>query len=972
MNNPLMGTYQLDPKCIGKGGFGEVYRALNIHNGRTVAIKRIKLHDVPDGELESIEGEIELLKRLRHPNIVAYVETMRTTYYLHIILEFVENGSLSDIVKKFGGSLPESLVAMYVSQVLVGLDYLHSQGVIHRDIKGANILATKSGEIKLADFGVATLLNEGQGGEAEDNVVGTPYWMAPEVIEMSGQQGTACDIWSVGCTAVELIVGEPPYFDLAPMPALFRIVQDEHPPIPPGLSPSLKDFLLQCWQKDPNLRINAKELLKHPWLRACNLPTVAAAAEQTENQFISTLTETLKISPDDMRNKLAAMQPASTNGQAPVTPSSQQQTLGTEGKASADGATDESSDKEQSQSESESEESDWDVSGDESDDANSVPSITQLTPSIKNTLRKSTLKKFQESNNDDDDDDWGDLDLANIDLGKRLQAKKATAWSDQEDSDGEMDDDLWNEDVTKMDEREKGQAELLQLLKQLQPKQKELVIIKGAQRLEQMFSDSKNDPAQIVSMLTSHGVIPIMETLEVQNEDVLRAVLSVVTKIVSKNEAFLQSLCLVGLIPAVHKLLQPCYSTDVRLQAGSFVKRFCTARKNDFTRQMFIACGGLSSLILFFDENYQKNKKLVFMGVECVELIFKTPNHPKNDFCRLLSKFGLLSPLVRALFQTGTDADDPIAAANAKRIAKILLLFAQGDPVVKEYMAMPNVIQPMLLMLAEFAPDTLAIMMKAIRSLSMDPHTLDPLEKGGAIPRIVPLLSNPLPDIQNQAILTMFYMMQIKTSRQEEAALSGVIPHLQRIIRTNHPLKQFAFPMICKLAHASIKTLGELKKYDGVNFYLDMLQQHHWQMHAIDSLAVWLSAQTPRVEMIMLQSHNIAKLLRVFTTTQRKIFESVLQGFIKIVSTSVAVNQALGRNSSLIECICQRLLESNDAYVRKHLLTLTNLIFQRHNDQRAFVSSTGLMDVLRSLQSSDKILIQNLADRLIKEFSKHI
>jgi len=148
-----------------------------------------------------------------------------------------------------------------MSQVLHGLLYLHEQGVIHRDIKGANILTTKEGLVKLADFGVASRTT----GLNEASVVGTPYWMAPEVIELTGAT-TASDIWSLGCTVIELLEGKPPYHNLQPMPALFRIVNDDHPPLPQGASPAVKDFLMQCFQKDPNLRVSAKKLLRHPWI----------------------------------------------------------------------------------------------------------------------------------------------------------------------------------------------------------------------------------------------------------------------------------------------------------------------------------------------------------------------------------------------------------------------------------------------------------------------------------------------------------------------------------------------------------------------------------------------------------------------------------------------------------------------------------------------------------------------------------
>jgi serine/threonine protein kinase len=153
------------------------------------------------------------------------------------------------------------------------LDYLHEQGVLHRDIKGANILTTKDGQVKLADFGVAVKMTEkvlsgklmdDDGMELE--AAGTPFWMAPEVIERATPT-SACDIWSVGCTVVELLMGKPPYFDLKAIQAMYRIVTDDSPPIPDIISDSLRDFLGLCFEKDPSIRSPAAVLLQHPWLQ---------------------------------------------------------------------------------------------------------------------------------------------------------------------------------------------------------------------------------------------------------------------------------------------------------------------------------------------------------------------------------------------------------------------------------------------------------------------------------------------------------------------------------------------------------------------------------------------------------------------------------------------------------------------------------------------------------------------------------
>ncbi|KAI8306436.1 Cytokinesis protein [Colletotrichum sp. SAR11_59] len=253
-------------ECLGKGAFGSVYKAFNWGTGEAVAVKQIKLADLPKSELRMIESEIDLLKNLHHDNIVKYIGFVKSADCLNIILEYCENGSLHSICKSYG-KFPENLVGVYTTQVLQGLQYLHDQGVIHRDIKGANILTTKDGKVKLADFGVSTSTLAG-GQDKEAQVVGTPYWMAPEIIQLSGAS-PASDIWSVGCTVIELLQGRPPYHNLAAMPALFAIVNDDHPPLPEGISPASRDFLMQCFQKDPNLRVTAKKLLRHAWIIGC-------------------------------------------------------------------------------------------------------------------------------------------------------------------------------------------------------------------------------------------------------------------------------------------------------------------------------------------------------------------------------------------------------------------------------------------------------------------------------------------------------------------------------------------------------------------------------------------------------------------------------------------------------------------------------------------------------------------------------
>lgn len=162
------------------------------------------------------------------------------------------------------GAFPEKLVASFCIKILNGLEYLHANQVVHCDLKAANILTTKTGDVKLSDFGVS--LNLKIKGADAGTVSGTPNWMAPEVIELKGAS-PKCDIWSLGCTLVELITGKPPYADLIAMSAMFRIVEDNYPPLPDKISDEMHSFLLCCFQKNPDDRPTATQLKEHIWLR---------------------------------------------------------------------------------------------------------------------------------------------------------------------------------------------------------------------------------------------------------------------------------------------------------------------------------------------------------------------------------------------------------------------------------------------------------------------------------------------------------------------------------------------------------------------------------------------------------------------------------------------------------------------------------------------------------------------------------
>lgn len=378
-----------------------------------------------------------------------------------------------------------------------------------------------------------------------------------------------------------------------------------------------------------------------------------------------------------------------------------------------------------------------------------------------------------------------------------------------------------------------------------------------SEQLLEVLLDSPETKGVIIS---AHGMLPMLEILETcRHRDILFHLLKIVNTIVFDDVEIQENLCFVGGIPIITKFASKKYPSEIRLEAAAFVRQMF--QTSTLTLQMFVSAGGLKVLVEFLEEDYEEERDLVLIGVNGIWSVFELQGPtPKNDFCRILSRNSVLDPLSLVLGRV-LDEEGELAGLCEGRIANIFFLFSQAQNHVKETVAdrtvlhrkhrprLPSSVDAEKLLgvlkeLKRMTPTHQITMLKFIKNLSMLSTTLDALQNSNAIDVLTDLLRNNskephFREISNQVLNTIYNLCRLNKSRQEDAALNGIIPVLQRIIKTERPLKEFALPILCDMAQSGKVGRRELWRNKGLPFYISLLADPYWQVTALDAIFIW-------------------------------------------------------------------------------------------------------------------------------------
>lgn len=918
---------------VGKGAFANVYKGVNLRTNQVVAIKQITL-DLNKLNVQELMGEIDLLKILKHPNIVKYHGFVKTSQSLNVFLEFCSGGSLRQLYKRLGHGLPEQTIIQYVRAILNGLAYLHDQGVVHRDVKAANVLITESQDIKLADFGVAAQINK---ATQYESVVGTPNWMAPETV--LGGEGicTASDIWSLGATIIELFTTHPPYHELNAMATLHAIGTDDHPPLPKSVSQLAQSFLLECFQKQPGLRKSARLLLKHKWLDKERSVTTSS-----HKHLLNTSTEPLHKS----MNSYSEVTDENANNWEKEFPINHA-----------------------------------DFNKKILEMSSKAPPSPIQPPAL--ISKSELLSKFS-----DNWDEEFDVELGNDKVFSNKPNENVPYENLQlQVEDDDVEDPFLDLDVDSFDTNELENQSKMDLL--LQKFTKRVEICSGTENEEiyaqltritgKMLHLVKKYPVLHDVLVREHGILTIMELLEnatelPQHQKLWLHCLSILIYVFESNTAQFENFCLLGGIPMITYFKSTTFNMSIKLQVVRFIKCFS---KSDRALSMFISSGGLRILSKFVEEDYDTSPEFPLVAIETIHTMLSKDDlaRSKSDLCRILSKYGVVFWFAVVLNRLTKD-QDAIRNVHIGYIINIFRYFAQSEARARANIASTDLFKLLIRNYGRLLFEYQLTLLRFFKSMSCVLEVLRLLHSAEILEFLVGLLAQHTPstthykEVINIVCPVLYNCCYLNHSREVELVKLGAVPYLKSLSKINLPFRQFVLPILCEFVYCDTYVREVLHRHNIFNTYLSLLVDPYWQSNALDSILNW-NQQHDSQRIHLDQPGTVDCFIAGFLLPKVSNLESTLDNYLKLISGSRHVRESMFRESIIENIVFKMGVFSKNSVILLTLLRILKVLIKSGSTKKSEVynsiCSSDLVDNLKSLQArAGSVLVDELANDIIE------
>lgn len=887
-------------EMVGRGAFATVFRGINLKTQQVVAIKQILLEK--DQDVQELMGEIDLLKILKHPNIVKYHGFVKNSTSLNVFLEYCSGGSLRQLYKRKKSGLPETDIIKFVKSILKGLNYLHEQGVVHRDVKAANVLITETGEIKLADFGVATKVTN-----QHQSVVGTPNWMAPETVLGGEGLCTASDIWSLGATTIELFTTNPPYHDLNPMATLHAIGTDDYPPLPKNISLMAKDFLLECFQKQPSLRKLAKLLLKHKWL------TQDLTKPRTiHHTIIEEPTHSSIKSINEYSEKI---------------------------------------------------DENWD------NDFNDVTPIMELKPAISSLTKTEKLNKFLETDEVNEEitdfdeemgkskvetneliediDPFSNIEIDNFDTNElEIQSKMEfliTKFSKRVDLTYDGNEEVLNSLI-------KIIGKIAHLVKKYPILHDVLIRDHGTVSIFELLENSNENNLSNTPNLSKLWYYSLI-TLNC---------------IFEKNLNQFENFCLLGGIPIMTKFKNNKFDESIKLQVVRFTRLFL---KSDKGLIMFISCGGLRVLSKFAEEDFDTNPQFAITSVDLVySILSKNLTSSKSDICRKLSHYGVFFWFT-VLLNSLTKADNRKYDVTIDKIIFIIKSFGQSEVKVRINISSGDLYKLLLKSFPLLPINHQLTMLKFLKSMSHILEILKHFQSADILEFLLLLIKQYTPSTShykefiNIISAILYNYCYLNHSKEIELVKLGILPYLRDLSRINLPFRQFILPIICEMVYCDNFVRSNLIKYDILDVYLNLLIDPYWQANSLDSILNWYKHD----KLNLMSAKAIDCFISGFMLNKVSNLELALENYLKLINLHPSISKMFIKDIIIDNLIVKLTINLKNPVVQFTLLKiLKSLVMNTKRmamDLKVFDNVKTILMTLESRKSS--LLVDELASEVI-------